>query len=111
MSEQDALEARFEELTARVEELIALLEEAREEYWLRMLRRALPRVRDRQLVGVTDLLGNYGGADTFSDLVIGERWKEQNHTRWVVQNRKLVHLRTSIFDLANEIASRTARDR
>jgi len=93
------LEARFVELEVRLDTLIALFEEAGETFWHRYLARALIDVRERRLTGVTYVLGCYGGEDTFSDLTLGAP----------ALDRRLVQLRSSIFTIADAIASSAAR--
>jgi hypothetical protein len=92
------LEARFVELEVRLEALIALLAGAGETFWRRYLARGLGDVRQRRLTGVTQVLGCYGGEDTFSDLRLGA----------AETDRRLAHLRTSVFEVANGIAARAA---
>jgi len=92
------LEARFVELEVRLEELIGLLEAADETFWLRFMSRGLREVRERRLAGVTYVLGCYGGESTFSDATLGR----------ADLDRRLAHLRTSIFEVANHIAARSA---
>jgi hypothetical protein len=93
------MEARFVELEVRLEELITLLERADERFWRQMFVRCLPAVRARHLSGVTGVLGCYGGEDTFSDLVLQHE----------LGTRRLVSLRTAIFDVANGIAADSAQ--
>jgi hypothetical protein len=93
------LEARFIELEVRLDTLISLLDEAEETFWRRYLARAINDVRERRLTGVTYVLGCYGGEETFSDLTLGTQ----------ALDARLVQLRTSIFAIADAIASSAAR--
>lgn len=95
------LEARFVELEVRLEELIALLTRVDERFWRRMFERCMPEVRARRLTGVTAVLGCFGGEDTFSDLTVGAE----------LDARRLIKLRTAIFDVANGIAADCAGPR
>ena len=108
MTSPDDLGVTFEELAVRLEELIELLDAADERLWLRYMRRGLQHVRERRLAGATYVLGCYGGENTFSDLVVARGSESGDSTRYLVLNRRLHHLRDSIFRLANDIASRSA---
>jgi len=92
------LEARFVELEVRLDTLIALFEEAGETFWHRYLTRALVDVRERRLTASRTcwLLRR---EDTFSDLSLGAP----------ALDRRLVQLRSSIFTIADAIASSAAR--
>jgi hypothetical protein len=89
-----------------VEELIALLDEEDERFWISYLRRGLRQVTENRLSGATFILGCYGGSDTFSDLAIGERWRQTDPIRFRNLNARLGHLRTQTFEAANAITSR-----
>jgi hypothetical protein len=93
------LEARFIELEVRLEALLHLLDEGGETFWQRYLDRALAEVRERRLTGVTYVLGCYGGEATFSDLTLDEP----------ALDRRLTHLRTTVFTLANALAAGAAQ--
>jgi hypothetical protein len=97
---------QFAILARDVEELIGLLEEADERFWIGYFKRGLIDVRAHRLAGVTYVLGCYGGAETFSDLVIG-CGRPSGETLAVTNlNARLAHLRTRVFDSANAITAR-----
>lgn len=100
------LERDFETLAAHLRRLIALLEEDDEAFWTPFLRRGLAHVEACRLSGATFVLGCYGGADTFSDLVIGRQWQHEDPLRFRNLNARLVALRTETFEAANVITSR-----
>jgi hypothetical protein len=100
------LDDEFEEIAICVRMLIDLLEEAEEPYWIPQLQRSLAQVIERRLSGVTFVLGCYGGADTFSDLVIGRRWETGQPLKFRNLNARLSILRTKTFDAANAVTSR-----
>lgn len=100
------LEEDFERLGADVRALLALLTEAEEVFWSRMLARGLRQIDSRELAGATYVLGCYGGANTFSDLVIGEQWIQSEPLRHRNLNARLGHLRTQVFESANAITAR-----
>jgi hypothetical protein len=95
----------MDDLEARLEELLDLLAEHREPYWHRRLSAALDGVRANRLGGVSQVLGVYGGEDTFSDLVLAPA----DPARATVANRELVRLRDRVFELADGISNATAR--
>lgn len=95
-------------LAERLAELIALLETAGEHYWRRWMTRALTRIDDHQLAGVSGVLAAYGGEDTFSDLELSPELADQAPHRHQAHNARLAELRTEIFELANTVASGTA---
>jgi len=95
-------------LAERLLELIALLETADEHYWRRWMLRALARIDDHQLAGVSQVLAAYGGQDTFSDLELSAALAEQAPHRHQARNARLTELRTEIFDLANTVTSGVA---
>lgn len=101
--------AKFEELSARLEELLVLLEDADELLWLRFMNQAARKVRKKTLAGVTYVLGCYGGEDTFSDLVIHPQLKTRDPRRYQLSNKRLKHLRSTIFTLANDIAASSSQ--
>jgi len=101
----------MDELAVRLEELIEVLEAADERYWARCMRRALEQINANRLAGVSQVLAAFGGEDTFSDLVLLPQLEAADRRRFVVMNRRLEHLRTTIFELANEVASSTASPR
>ena len=100
------LEAEFVTLAADVRELIGLLDEAGESFWRPYMARSLTQVEAHRLAGATGILGCYGGEDTFSDLVIGEAWRESDPLRYRNLNARLTQLRTRTFESANAIAAR-----
>ncbi len=100
------LETEFETLAADVRALIGLLDEAEEAFWSGAMARGLRRVEARELAGATTILGCYGGADTFSDLVIGRKWSVSEPRRFRNLNARLQHLRTRTFESANAITAR-----
>lgn len=102
------LNEQFELLERALEELLALLEEADERFWVPYFRRGLAQVRQHRLAGATFVLGCYGGADTFSDLVIGVHWQTGDPLRFRNLNARLGEVRTRVFEAANAITSRRA---
>jgi len=100
------LDEEFRELERSVEELLALLDEENERLWIGYLKRGLKQVNLNRLAGATFILGCYGGEDTFSDLVIGKRWRESDPLKFRNLNARLNHLRTRTFEAANAITSR-----
>lgn len=95
-------------LAERLEELIALLDTADEHYWRRFMVRALARIDDHQLAGVSQVLAAYRGQDTFSDLELSPELAQRAPHRHQARNARLTELRTEIFELANTVASGTA---
>lgn len=95
-------------LAARVEELIILLDRAGEPYWVRWMQRALDRIDDNKLAGVSQVLAAYGGQDSFSDLEVTPELAVSAPHRHRALNERLVELRSEIHDLANTVASGTA---
>ena len=102
------LDRQFEALGDNVARLIALLEESGDPFWIPYLQRGLAQVREHRLSGATFVLGCYGGADTFSDLVIGRRYERTEPLVFKNLNARLAHLRTATFESANAITSRRA---
>lgn len=100
------LHEQFDELARVLRALISLLEEADERFWIPYLRRGLRQVEERKLAGATFVLGCYGGAETFSDLVIGLAYKDTEPLRYRNLNARLASLRTDCFESANAIAAR-----
>jgi hypothetical protein len=95
-------------LADRLASLIALLETADERYWRRWMQRALARIDDHQLAGVSQVLAAYGGQGTFSDLELSPALSEQAPYRYQARNAHLRELRTEIFVLANAVTSAVA---
>lgn len=95
-------------LAGRLAELIALLEAADEHYWRRWMTRALARIDDQQLAGVSQVLAAYGGQDTFSDLELSPELEVQAPHRHQARNARLTELRTEIYELANTVTSGVA---
>jgi hypothetical protein len=102
------LDRQFDELGASVSQLIALLEESGDPFWIPYLKRGLAQIRENRLSGATFVLGCYGGADTFSDLVIGRRFEEDDPPAFRRFNTRLTELRNQTFEHANAITSRRA---
>jgi len=102
------LDRQFDQLGDSVARLIALLEESGDPFWIPYLQRGLAQVRQNRLSGATFILGCYGGAETFSDLVIGRRFERTDPLTFRNLNARLSHLRTLTFDCANAITSRRA---
>lgn len=100
------LDRQFDRLADSVSQLIALLEESGDPFWIPYLRRGLVQVRENRLSGATFVLGCFGGADTFSDLVIGRRFEATDPPTFRNLNQRLSELRTRTFDDANAITSR-----
>jgi hypothetical protein len=97
------MDERFRTLEADLLQLINLLSGANETFWLRFMRQGLSQVQARRLSGATYVLGCYGGADTFSDLIlIGTD---------AAANTRLVELRNRIYEIADAIASASAQPR
>ncbi len=101
-----SLEQQFTDLHRVTSQLISLLDEADEKFWIRYLRRALPMIESHKLAGATHVLGCYGGVDTFSDLTIGDQWRESDPLRHRNLNARLMSQRTETFEAARRIASR-----
>ena len=97
------MDERFRALEANLQELIDLLSIANELFWLRFMRQGLTQVKERRLSGATYVLGCYGGAETFSDLVLAGSS--------AATNQRLVELRNEIYALANAIAAASAQPR
>jgi len=70
--------------------------------------RGLAQVRENRLSGATFILGCFGGAETFSDLVIGRQFETSDPLKFRNLNARLSHLRTRTFESANAITSRRA---
>lgn len=102
------LDRQFNQLGDNVAQLIGLLEESGDSFWIPYLRRGLAQVRENRLSGATFILGCYGGAETFSDLVIGRRFEHSDPLAFKNLNARLARLRTSTFECANAITSRRA---
>ena len=102
----NTLSEQFGELAKASRELISLLDEADEKYWKFMLERALPKVNAHELAGATLILGCYGGMDTFSDLIIGKPYENDEPLKYQNLNARLTHLRTRTFEAARRIAAR-----
>ncbi len=101
-----SLEQEFATLEVDVQALLGLLQEAEETFWSNTIARGLRKVRAQKLAGATYILGCYGGEDTFSDLVIGERFYRSEPLRYRNLNARLSLLRTRAFESANAIAAR-----
>lgn len=101
-----ALDRDFARLESALTELLGLLDEADEAFWAMMLGRAAGLVTAHQLAGATYILGCFGGAETFSDLVVGDQWREEDPLRYRNLNARLDYLRTRTYDSANAIAAR-----
>lgn len=95
-------------LAERLSELIALLETADEQYWRRWMLRALARIDDHQLAGVSQVLAAYGGQDTFSDLELSAELAVEAPHRHQARNARLIELRMEIYNLANAVTSAVA---
>jgi hypothetical protein len=104
--EMGSLDDEFATLAADVRALIGLLTEAEEVFWANAFKRGLPLVEAHKLAGATGILGCYGGENTFSDLVIGQRWVGSEPLKYRNLNARLGHLRTRAFESANIIAAR-----
>lgn len=95
-------------LAERLAELIALLETSEEYYWRRWMTRALARIDDHQLAGVSGVLAAYGGQDTFSDLELSPELAQSAPHRHQARNARLTELRTEIYELANTVTTAVA---
>jgi hypothetical protein len=102
------LDRQFDQLGDNVAKLIGLLEESGDPFWVPYLKRGLIQVRAHRLAGATFILGCYGGAETFSDLVIGRRFEHTDPLMFRNLNARLSHLRSQTFECANAITSRQA---
>lgn len=102
------LDRQFIELGDNIAQLIGLLEESEDPFWIPYLRRGLHQVQENRLSGATFILGCYGGVETFSDLVIGQRFQRSDPLKFRNLNARLTHLRTRTFESANAITSRRA---
>ena len=100
------LNEQFDTLDDHLSQLIGLLEECDERFWVPYLKRGLRQVREHKLSGATFVLGCYGGAETFSDLVIGRRFQQDDPLRFHNLNARLTRLRTLTFESANAITAR-----
>ena len=94
------LNQQFIDLGNATRELIGLLNEADERFWVMCMERALPKIEDHELAGATLVLGCYGGMDTFSDLIIGQRYENGEPLKYQNLNARLMHLRTRTFEAA-----------
>ena len=101
-----SLEKEFATLETDLQALLGLLEEAEETFWRNTLARGMRQVQEQKLAGATYVLGCYGGVETFSDLVIGQKFEASEPLRFRNLNARLSHLRTRTFDSANAIAAR-----
>lgn len=95
-------------LAERLAELIELLKTADEHYWRRWMTRALARIDDHQLAGISQVLAAYGGQDTFSDLELSAELAANAPHRHQARNARLTELRTEIYELANAVTSAVA---
>lgn len=95
-------------LAERLGELIVLLETAGEPYWARWMRRALDRIDDNRLAGVSQVLAAYAGEASFSDLELAPDLAGMQPHRHRALNQRLVELRDEIHRLADTVASGTA---
>jgi hypothetical protein len=102
------LDAQFADLDEAVSRLIGLLEESDDRFWIPNLQRGLADVRAHRLSGATFILGCYGGAETFSDLVVGRQFATSDPIRFRNLNARLTELRTRVFECANAITARRA---
>lgn len=102
----NTLDNEFAALEADVQALVGLLTEAEETFWSNTIARGLRQIQAHKLAGATYILGCFGGEDTFSDLVIGERYSRSEPLRYRNLNARLTHLRTRTFESANAIAAR-----
>jgi hypothetical protein len=100
------LDEQFRDLADNVQRLIALLEEAEDTFWIPYLRRGLAQVQENRLSGATFILGCYGGAETFSDLVVARHLEAGDPLRFRNLNARLGELRTRTFESANAITAR-----
>ena len=102
------LQQEFDELERAVRETIGLLEEVDgQKYWLIMFRRALLSIEAKELAGATSVLSCFGGEDTFSDLILEQSFKEEESLHIRNLNLRLDRLRSTMFESAKRIASRT----
>ncbi|MEM6708982.1 MAG: hypothetical protein AAF648_09380 [Pseudomonadota bacterium] len=101
-----SLNEQFADLASTLRALIGLLDEADASFWVPYLKRGLLQVEAHKLAGATFVLGCYGGAETFSDLTIGEQFREAEPLRYRNLNARLNQLRTDCFEVANAIAAR-----
>ena len=97
---------QFEDLSRQLRQLISLLEECDDRFWIAFLERGLHMVDRHHLSGATFVLGCYGGQDTFSDVVIGRQWEENQPLQFKNANARLSALRDDVFTTASAIASR-----
>lgn len=101
-----SLGREFTHLQMLLNNTIALLEESGDTFWCAFLRRALAQVQENKLSGATMVLGCFNGADSFSDLVVGEHLKQSDELAYNNLNQRLQHLRNEVFQSASTIASR-----
>jgi len=95
-------------LAERLAALIELLDAAGETYWSRWMQRALARIDDNQLAGVSQVLAAYAGEGSFSDLELNPELGESQPHRHRARNEHLAELRDEIHRLADTVASGTA---
>ena len=105
-SSLSSLEEDFKELGFLTRRIIGLLEETDERYWILMFSRSLEQIETNNLSGATSVLGCFGGADTFSDLILAKHLEESEPLRFKNLNARLERLRNETFQAARKIASR-----
>ena len=101
-----SLDDQFAALAHQIRQTISLLEEVDDRFWITALQRALRQVEEHRLSGATFVLGCYGGQDTFSDIIIAQKWADTDPLNYRNANARLATLRNAIFESANAIASR-----
>ena len=101
-----SLTREFENLLGLTHDLIALLEEAGDKFWPLYLKRALPKLEQRQLAGATYLLGCFTGQGSMSDLVLGAKLEQTDQLQYRTLNARLNRIRNELFSSAQSIASR-----
>ncbi len=101
-----SLGQEFARLDSLLSQTISLLKESGDTFWIAFLERAVVQVQENKLSGATMVLGCFNGADSFSDLTIGEHLKESDELAYRNLNQRLHQLRNEVFDSASTIASR-----
>ncbi len=101
-----SLRDEFRNLERLTKDLISLLEEDQDSFWPLYLKRALPKLEQRQLAGATYLLGCFTGEGSMSDLVLASQYEQSDALRYRTANARLTRLRNDLFASAQKIASR-----
>jgi len=97
---------KTKELLSILDQIIQLLQEDGETHWVNRISEYRDRISDSDYFGVEDLLSDYGGMGSFTDLVLGQVFENGNHT-WKANsnqsNKNLRELQSRAFKLATDI--------